>query len=57
MYREIFEEFYDLSDTSNYKITIKVSGIIVSGTQPNIYFPRMDIANSWEGGLRKKIAQ
>ena len=53
VYREIFEEFYDLSDASNYKIT-KVSGIIVSGTQPNIYFPRMDIANSWEGGLRKK---
>ena len=51
-YREIFEEFYDLSDASNYKITIGVSGIMVSGSLPNIYFPRMDIANIWEGGLR-----
>ena len=54
VYREIFEEFYDLSDASNYKITIGVSGIMVSGIQPNIYFPRMDIANIWEGGLRIK---
>ena len=38
VYREIF---YGLS-------------IIVSGIQPNIYFPRMDIANIWEGGLRIK---
>ena len=51
-YRKIFEEFYDLSDASNYKITIGVSGIMVSGSLPNIYFPRMDIANIWEGGLR-----
>ena len=51
-YREIFEEFYDLSDASNYKIIIGVSGIMVSGILPNIYFPRMDIANIWEGGLR-----
>ena len=27
-------------------------GIMVSGIQPNICFPRMDIANIWEGGLR-----
>ena len=53
-YREIFEEFYDLSDASNYKITIGVSGIMVSGILPNIYFPRMDVANIWEGGLRIK---
>ena len=52
VYREIFEEFYDLSDASNYKIIIGVSGIMVSGILPNIYFPRMDIANIWEGGLR-----
>ena len=25
---------------------------MVSGILPNIYFPRMDIANIWEGGLR-----
>ena len=51
-YREIFEEFYDLSDASNYKIVQGISGIMVSGILPNIYFPRMDIANIWEGGLR-----
>ena len=27
---------------------------MVSGIQPKIYFPRMDIANIWEGGLRIK---
>ena len=51
-YREIFEEFYDLSDASNYKIVQGISGIMVSGILPNIYFPRIDIANIWEGGLR-----
>ena len=51
-YREIFEEFYDLSDASNYKIVLGISGIMVTGILPNIYFPRMDIANIWEGGLR-----
>ena len=52
VYRKIFEEFYDLSDASNYKIIIGVSGIMVSGIKPNIYFLRMDIANIWAGGLR-----
>ena len=52
VYREIFEEFYDLSDASNYKIITGVSGIMVSGILPNISFPRMDIANIWEGGVR-----
>ena len=51
-YREIFEEFYDLSDASNYKITIGISGIMVSGILPHIYFPRMDTTNVLEGGLR-----
>ena len=52
MSREIFEEFYDLSDAINYKIVQGISGIMVTGILPNIYFPRMDIANNWEGGLR-----
>ena len=51
-YREIFEEFYDLSDASYYKIVQGISGIMVTGILPHIYFPRMDIANIWEGGLR-----
>ena len=52
MYRELFEEFYDLSNASSYKMIIGVSGIMVSGILPHIYFPRMDIANILEGGLR-----
>ena len=52
LYREIFEEFYDLSDASNYKIIIGISGIMVLGILPNIYFPRMDTANIWKGELR-----
>ena len=51
-YREIFEEFYDLSDASNYKIVQEISGIMISGILPNIYFPRMDTTNVLEGGLR-----
>ena len=51
-YRKIFKEFYDFSDASNYKIVLGISGIMVTGILPNIYFPRMDIANIWEGGLR-----
>ena len=51
-YREIFEEFYDFSDASNYKIVQGISGIMISGILHNIYFPRMDITNVLEGGLR-----
>ena len=52
MGREIFKEFYDFSDASYYKIVQGISGIMVTGILPNIYFPRMDIASIWEGGLR-----
>ena len=51
-YREIFEEFYDLSDASNYKIILGISGIMISGILPHIYFPRMDTTNVLKGGLR-----
>ena len=51
-YREIFEEFYDLSDASNYKIIQGISGIMISGILAHIYFPRMDTTNVLEGGLR-----
>ena len=52
VYREIFEEFYDLSDASNYKIIQGISGIMISGILPHIYFPRMDTTDVLEGGLR-----
>ena len=46
-YREIFEEFYDLSDASNYKIIQGIYGIMISGILPHIYFPRMDTTMFW----------
>ena len=51
-HREIFEEFYDLSDAGIYKIVVHPSGIIFNGLLPHIYFTNMNIANIWEGGLR-----
>ena len=37
---------------SYYKIVQGISRIMVTGILTNIYFPRMDIANIWEGGWR-----
>ena len=51
-YREILEEFYDFSDASKYKIVYGISGIMVTGILPHIYFPRMNMSYIWEGGLR-----
>ena len=51
-YREIFEEFYDLSDASIYKLQTRPSGVVFIGLLPNIYFASMFIANIEEGGLR-----
>ena len=52
VYRAIFEEFYDFSDASNYKLTMGASGITFTGINPNKTFPQMNIANVQEGGLR-----
>ena len=52
MYREIFEEFYDLSDACIYKIQTRPSGVVFIGLLPNIHFANMFIANIEEGGLR-----
>ena len=49
-YREIFEEFYDLTDASIYKLaTEQPSGVVT--------FSRMNIANIQEGGLRLQNKQ
>ena len=53
-YREIFEEFYDLSDAGINKIATRPSGVVFIGLLPNIYFINMNIANIEEGGLRIK---
>ena len=52
VYREIFEEFYDLSDAGIYKLQTRPSGVVFIGLLPNIYFASMFIANIEEGGLR-----
>ena len=52
VYREIFEEFYDLSAAGIYKIQTRPSGVVFIGLLPNIYFANMFIANIEEGGLR-----
>ena len=51
VYREIFEEFYDFIDASNYKLTLGASVITFTGINPNTTFPQMNIANVQEGGL------
>ena len=38
MYRKYFEEFYDFSDASNYKLTIGASGVTFTGVNPNLTF-------------------
>ena len=50
--REMFEKFYDFSDSSNSKLTMRASGITFTGSNPNITFPRVNITNVQEGGLR-----
>ena len=52
VYREIFEEFYDLSDACIYKIQTRSSGVVFIGLLPNIYFMNMNIANVEKGVLR-----
>ena len=54
VYREVFEEFYDFSDASNYEMATGASGMIFTGINPNITFPKMNIANVQKGGLRLK---
>ena len=39
LYREYFEEFYDFSNASNYKITRGASGVTFTGVNPNVTFP------------------
>ena len=53
-YREIFEEFYDFRNAGISKIVDRgqPSGIVINGLLPNIHFTNMNIANTWEGGLR-----
>ena len=51
VYREIFDEFYDLSHASIYKLQTRLSGVVFIGLLPNIYFTSMFIDNVEKGGL------
>ena len=51
VYREIFEEFFDLTDASNYKLTLGTSGITFTGINPNLTFPQRTISNVEDNGL------
>ena len=51
VYREIFEEFYDLSHAGIYKLQTRPSGVVFIGLLPNIYFTNMFIANIEEGRI------
>ena len=56
VYREIFEEFDNLSDVGIYKIiTGRPSRIIFMGLLPNISFYNMNIANVWGRGRGLRI--
>ena len=57
VYREIFEEFYDLSDASIYKLQTRPSGIVFIGLLPNIYFTHMYIVDIEKGGSRWSVAR
>ena len=52
VYRDIFEEFYDLSNAGICKIATRPSGVVFIRLLSNIYFANMFIANTEEGGLR-----
>ena len=51
LYREYFEEFYDFSNASNYKITRGASGVTFTGVNPNITFPSKDLSVIKTDGL------
>ena len=52
VYREILEHCYDLSDASNYKLTLGSSGITFTGINPNLTFPQRTITHVQKEGLR-----
>ena len=52
MYREIFKEFYDFSDASDYKVTLRASGITFTGINTNLTFPQRTISSVEDNGLR-----
>ena len=54
VYRTSFEEFYDFSDASNYKLTGGASGMTFTGINANITFPQMNISDVQKGELRLK---
>lgn len=44
LYRELFEDIYDFSDASNYKLTKGASGVTFTGVNPNVTFSIKDLS-------------
>ena len=52
LYREYFEEFYDFTDATNYKLTIGASAVTFTGVNPNLTFqPTKDLSVIQADGL------
>ena len=52
VYRQHFENLYDFSDASNYKINTSASGISFTGMNPGLTIATKNIDKLFEGGLR-----
>ena len=51
VYRQYFEEFYDLSDASSYTLSTTSSGVSFNGVNPNILFATKNIDKIYQDGL------
>ena len=51
IYRQYFEEFYDFSDASKYKLSTTSSGVSFNGVNPNILFATKNIDKIHQDGL------
>ena len=54
LYRECFEDFYDFSDASNYKLAKGASKVTFTGVNTGITFLQNDLTNIDTDGLRTK---
>ena len=51
VYKQYFEEFYDLSDANIYKLNKTSSGVVFNSLHPNITFPNKHLSDIRKEGL------